>query len=372
MSDISKFKVGNDTFYIKDEEAQSSITNLNGRMTAAETALAGKVDKVTGKGLSENDYTTAEKTKLAGLSNYDDTALTGRVTAAETVIEAIVNEYGAKNLLPLHINDTALKDSNRNPGTWSGNSYTYKGVTATFDCTSSGYIKKITLNGTSEDAFTVWLYIGLADVINGLILTGNQNLSGDIQLGIVKPASPWTNYGTDSGEGVIINGIPSGEVAGCALVVNQAVTLNNVVLYPMIRDARITDPTYVPYAMTNRELTERVTQSEFVSIGTDGVKTQKQLMQDLYALVDTSKISMQSKLVLNNANSLSFFSLTEKALDNRFLCFMHTAASSAVGEVIETYQLGDGPAYAGKAYGGTEHETSSEVLSAGMSFTVYY
>lgn len=32
--------------------------------------MAGKVDKVDGKGLSTNDYTTAEKTKLAGLMNY--------------------------------------------------------------------------------------------------------------------------------------------------------------------------------------------------------------------------------------------------------------------------------------------------------------
>lgn len=32
--------------------------------------LDGKVDKVTGKGLSTNDYTTGEKQKLAGLSNY--------------------------------------------------------------------------------------------------------------------------------------------------------------------------------------------------------------------------------------------------------------------------------------------------------------
>lgn len=30
-----------------------------------------KVDKVEGKGLSSNDYTTEEKTKLAGLSNYE-------------------------------------------------------------------------------------------------------------------------------------------------------------------------------------------------------------------------------------------------------------------------------------------------------------
>lgn len=33
-------------------------------------AISGKVDKVAGKGLSTNDYTDAEKQKLAGLSNY--------------------------------------------------------------------------------------------------------------------------------------------------------------------------------------------------------------------------------------------------------------------------------------------------------------
>ena len=32
--------------------------------------LTGKVDKVDGKGLSTNDYTTEEKNKLAGLNNY--------------------------------------------------------------------------------------------------------------------------------------------------------------------------------------------------------------------------------------------------------------------------------------------------------------
>ena len=36
--------------------------------TDLQTGLAAKVDKVTGKGLSTNDYTTAEKTKLAGIA----------------------------------------------------------------------------------------------------------------------------------------------------------------------------------------------------------------------------------------------------------------------------------------------------------------
>ena len=39
---------------------------------ALNTALAGKVDKVEGKGLSTNDYTTAEKNKLAGLEYIVD------------------------------------------------------------------------------------------------------------------------------------------------------------------------------------------------------------------------------------------------------------------------------------------------------------
>ena len=43
--------------------------------TAIWEALNDKVDKVKGKGLSTNDYTNAEKSKLAGLENYDDTKL---------------------------------------------------------------------------------------------------------------------------------------------------------------------------------------------------------------------------------------------------------------------------------------------------------
>lgn len=47
-------------------------------------SLATKVDKREGFGLSSNDYTSAEKTKLAGLSNYDDSEL-------RTAVEALHN-----------------------------------------------------------------------------------------------------------------------------------------------------------------------------------------------------------------------------------------------------------------------------------------
>lgn len=50
--------------------------------TATQTALDNKVDKVTGKGLSTEDYTTAEKSKLAGIA-AGATANTGTVTSVE-------------------------------------------------------------------------------------------------------------------------------------------------------------------------------------------------------------------------------------------------------------------------------------------------
>lgn len=57
--------------------------------TQTDTLLADKVDKAVGKGLSTNDYTNEEKTKLASLENYDDTALANRVTANENAITTL-------------------------------------------------------------------------------------------------------------------------------------------------------------------------------------------------------------------------------------------------------------------------------------------
>ena len=56
---------------------------------AVYTALKNKVDKIDGRGLSEQNFTYAEKTKLAGLKNYDDTALKNRVTVTENAITTL-------------------------------------------------------------------------------------------------------------------------------------------------------------------------------------------------------------------------------------------------------------------------------------------
>lgn len=69
------------------------IADLNGNMDILDNAVNGKVDKVTGKQLSTNDYTAVEKTKLAGIAaganNYTHPNHTGDVTSTGDGITAI-------------------------------------------------------------------------------------------------------------------------------------------------------------------------------------------------------------------------------------------------------------------------------------------
>lgn len=73
-SDVSAWaKAATKPSYTKSEVGLGNVDNTSDAnkpvSTAQQTALDGKVDKVSGKGLSTNDYTTAEKNKLAGIAN---------------------------------------------------------------------------------------------------------------------------------------------------------------------------------------------------------------------------------------------------------------------------------------------------------------
>ena len=58
-------------------------TDLQNELQGIKDVVNTKVDKVNGKQLSTEDYTTPEKQKLAGLSNYDDSALRKYVESIE-------------------------------------------------------------------------------------------------------------------------------------------------------------------------------------------------------------------------------------------------------------------------------------------------
>lgn len=71
-----------------EDNIANNATAINNEATTRANAITAldnaKVDKVTGKQLSTEDFTTAEKNKLAGLNNYDDTQVQADITALQT------------------------------------------------------------------------------------------------------------------------------------------------------------------------------------------------------------------------------------------------------------------------------------------------
>lgn len=68
---------------------------VNNKATEDISTLKQKVDKVEGKQLSTEDYTTAEKSKLAGLSNYNDNEVRELISALNLRLTTLEGDYEA-------------------------------------------------------------------------------------------------------------------------------------------------------------------------------------------------------------------------------------------------------------------------------------
>lgn len=74
-SRVSILETENTTNKSDISSLKSDNTTNKENISTLQEQVSNKVDKVEGKGLSTNDYTTEEKQKLAGLKNYDDTEI---------------------------------------------------------------------------------------------------------------------------------------------------------------------------------------------------------------------------------------------------------------------------------------------------------
>ena len=72
------------------------IPNIENLATKEE--LGGKVDKVEGMGLSQNNFTNEEKEKLINLENYDDTELNRALNELSDAVKGIEDNQGEVNL----------------------------------------------------------------------------------------------------------------------------------------------------------------------------------------------------------------------------------------------------------------------------------
>ena len=76
----------NGDVYIGNELLSDYVTE-----SELSAALADKVDKVTGKGLSTEDFTSALKSKLEGLTNYDDAEISNAVSSLQSQLNTLVS-----------------------------------------------------------------------------------------------------------------------------------------------------------------------------------------------------------------------------------------------------------------------------------------
>ncbi len=73
------------------EEVENLSNTTNSKINDTIIKLDKKVDKIDGKGLSTNDFTTAYKTKLESLENYDDTEIRNIINTHIENFNTLVN-----------------------------------------------------------------------------------------------------------------------------------------------------------------------------------------------------------------------------------------------------------------------------------------
>ena len=113
--------------------------------TATQTALDSKVDKVEGKGLSQEDFTTELKSKLDGLSNYNDS----------TITEALSNKVDKISGKGLSTNDYTTEEKAKLEGIEeNANNYTHPTTAGNKHIPSGGTTGQMLVN--TEDGTAEW------------------------------------------------------------------------------------------------------------------------------------------------------------------------------------------------------------------------
>ena len=183
-----------------------------------EDALATKVDKVTGKDLSTNDFTDSDKVQIL---------------ANKAGIGAVAN-VGAKNMLPI-----------------TATSGTLNAATVTINDNGSIHIGG---QPTSNGAYVISSGIDINIPADSYILSIGSE-AGAVKMSVSLRIKGTTQYvDLYQSERRIV---PEGAYDRVHIYL-YADTTYDVTMYPMIIPVAIEDDTYVPYAPTNRELYEMI------------------------------------------------------------------------------------------------------------------
>lgn len=241
-----------------------------------DTGLGTKVDKVSGKDLSTNDYTNEEKALVETIPDKADSSeVTGTKTAtgnpitltdgSETYaqglsvdLEPVQDLHGydypwvggaGKNKFPLSVE--SVKDYNSDKQ-WSGNSFTVSNVTLTLLTDNDGNCIGIDFDGTASSFVRFVINAIPADFPDGNYLVNGVNggsVSTYIGRFIWKENRDTSVYnGEDTEVTISSTDSHSGNFGQFRFEIQSGVTLDHVKIYPQIRLSTETDPTFAPYS----------------------------------------------------------------------------------------------------------------------------
>lgn len=205
--------------------AQKADKSTTYTKTETNNLLNDKVSKESGKGLSTNDFTNADKSKLDDLENYDDTDV--KADVAELASQAVINKttlgYQRKNLLK----NTAV-------------TATQSGVTFTVN-----EDKSVTVNGTATSS--TWFKLSVDNKISAgrYKITSGIDGYGTAILVCISPTTTYVDRVLDSTQSS--KELSSMDGLIYAIRVQSGYTFDNVTVYPMLLYADIVDETYEPY-----------------------------------------------------------------------------------------------------------------------------
>jgi len=242
------------------DDALSSTSENPVQNKVVKVALDGKVDTVSGKGLSTNDYTNDDKESVANSAKQIASTQTisgnpltltdcAPINAESLVVELLPKQdlHGqdapyvggaGKNKLPMTV--AKLKSDNVS-GSWSGNAYTYNAVTYTVQTDNDGNVTGIDVHGTATGGNSI---ISLT----GLSVESGQKLNGAPSGGrmFVSNSTGSTDYAADTGSGATVNTTDSN--ARFYIQVLNGTNINHALYQPMIRLSTEPDPTFAPYS----------------------------------------------------------------------------------------------------------------------------
>lgn len=252
------YSVG-DQFILNDGKIYKATADIaqGGTITAGTNCEeAGTVsEQLNGK----QDTLTIDNTPT---KNSPNVVKSGGVFDAIDDVYGVMGENGAKNILALPI--SRIKALNTG-GTWTGNVYERNGATFTFTVDSNGNVTEVDVdsNGsqTSDNNYLTFLDYGEYTIPEGSFILSDVNGSADCYSYVARKLNSGSaNYGvtTINGEKEFTVDYTEYNNFQFAIAALKNKVFNHVKLKIMIRDARDTNPTYQPHAMTNAELTDAV------------------------------------------------------------------------------------------------------------------